>query len=436
VGEGLKALGIEMDVSGLTAAISEEDPCGPDLEIAGDADFLSYLAAAEGHLPRAYFSFDAKSVDFDDLIEKGTALLGRSRDVRLVILIAKLEVLRRDLAGFAGWLDGLARLFAERWDCLNPREEEGDFLARMAPIYTLDDQPVVILPLQHIPLAEPAREGTVTFRAHLLATGEVRPRENEAVLETTTIERIMSAADLEGLARVNGLLKTIRSSLASIRDVATQKAGFDQAVKLEALPRLVDRMIAFVEAVIARRDPQSVEVPSAEPDAASAGGEPRSDQPAATQPIQSLADAEGALAAAFAYFERIEPSSPALLLIGQARRLIGKNLFEVLQILVPNQADSAGVHVGAEPAFMVPASALEAQNLDSSRGEATTFEPAETRQAALMLVDQAATFFRKTEPSSPIPLLLDRARALAVRDFLNLLKDLLPEDVWRAMRVG
>jgi type VI secretion system protein ImpA len=43
---------------------------------------------------------------------------------------------------------------------------------------------------------------------------------------------------------------------------------------------------------------------------------------------------------------------------------------------------------------------------------------------------------RRVEPSSPAPYLLDRARALAPRDFLSLLQEVLPEDDLSAMKSG
>jgi type VI secretion system protein ImpA len=52
---------------------------------------------------------------------------------------------------------------------------------------------------------------------------------------------------------------------------------------------------------------------------------------------------------------------------------------------------------------------------------------AANRATALSLLQHVAGFFRNSEPSSPIPFLIDRARELAQRDFLNLLQDVLPE---------
>jgi type VI secretion system protein ImpA len=50
-----------------------------------------------------------------------------------------------------------------------------------------------------------------------------------------------------------------------------------------------------------------------------------------------------------------------------------------------------------------------------------------TRQKAIDLLQQVGAFYRLSEPASPIPLLTDRACGLSQKDFLSLLKDVLPD---------
>jgi type VI secretion system protein ImpA len=49
-----------------------------------------------------------------------------------------------------------------------------------------------------------------------------------------------------------------------------------------------------------------------------------------------------------------------------------------------------------------------------------------TREDAVRALDAVATFFRQTEPSSPVPLLLERAKRLVSKSFLEVLADLAP----------
>jgi type VI secretion system protein ImpA len=59
-----------------------------------------------------------------------------------------------------------------------------------------------------------------------------------------------------------------------------------------------------------------------------------------------------------------------------------------------------------------------------------------TRQDAIRVLDAVAAFFRQTEPSSPIPLFLERAKRLVSKDFLEVLADIAPEAVAQARSAG
>lgn len=83
---------------------------------------------------------------------------------------------------------------------------------------------------------------------------------------------------------------------------------------------------------------------------------------------------------------------------------------------------------------------LEFVNGSVSRSAATSVEvkveaaisvEIRTRDDAIRLLQQAAEFFRKTEPSSPIPYFVDRAIRLVDRNFMGLLSDLVPDAVPR-----
>jgi type VI secretion system protein ImpA len=59
-----------------------------------------------------------------------------------------------------------------------------------------------------------------------------------------------------------------------------------------------------------------------------------------------------------------------------------------------------------------------------------------SRQDAIRAIDAAALFFRKNEPSSPVPLLLDRAKRLVSKSFMEVLEDLAPDGVGQAKLVS
>lgn len=458
------------DLSSLAAPISEAEPCGPDLDLADDPDFMQFMARAEGILPVSFLAFDRSAIDFDAEIATLEKLLETSRDLRLVATLAKLAVLKGDLPRFASSFAAAAALLSEQWDNVHPRGDGGDFSLRMAVLQSLDDSAPVVLPLQHLALVQSRRHGPISYRNYLVATGDAKPREEEPVVERGAIEGALTETELPRLVETRDHLKTVKDALAGIRAACVAQAGYDQAVGFENLPPVVDRMLALVDGIVAKRDPSAARAVQDEQAAsvdklrgyidgrpgdapgAQAGAEGGA-QAGRTGAVKSPEDAAAALAAAAAYFGRFEPSNPAVLLIRQAEQLMGKSFFEVMRILLPTQAEQATIHIGGAQTFDLPVERLSAiepehgvelgaageeDGGDEDGGAAAAPDGAaapngagrasfalRTRNDALALLLQVGDYYRATEPSSPIPLLTDRALSLAQADFLSLLKDVL-----------
>ena len=73
---------------------------------------------------------------------------------------------------------------------------------------------------------------------------------------------------------------------------------------------------------------------------------------------------------------------------------------------------------------------------DDSAGGVSISGVVKSRQDVVRVLDAAADFFRRTEPSSPIPLLLARAKRLVSKDFLEVLADIAPDAVAQARAAG
>ncbi len=174
-----------IDVAALASSLSENDSCGPDLDSQGDEEFLNFVTITEGLLPSEFFRdgapFDASTIGVDGQISRMAPLLGRTRDIRLLSLLARFLVLDRDLARFAGVIEAISRLLEVYWNEVHPREERESFSLRAAAIATLDE-PTVCIPLQYMPLCEDRRFGIISFRTRMYAVGEAKPREGETAL--------------------------------------------------------------------------------------------------------------------------------------------------------------------------------------------------------------------------------------------------------------
>src|SRR5579859_958452 len=110
----------DLEDSDVLPPVSADSPCGPDLDIEGDIEFLNFMAATEGQLPSSYLAFDRNSIDFPKVLAAGRKFLEQTLDVRLLALLAKLSILDRDLIAFSSWLNATAHLLTDHWDEAHP----------------------------------------------------------------------------------------------------------------------------------------------------------------------------------------------------------------------------------------------------------------------------------------------------------------------------
>ncbi len=59
-----------------------------------------------------------------------------------------------------------------------------------------------------------------------------------------------------------------------------------------------------------------------------------------------------------------------------------------------------------------------------------------TREDAVRVLGMVADYFRRTEPSSPVPIFIDRAKRLVSMDFLKLIEDVAPDALGEVKRLG
>jgi type VI secretion system protein ImpA len=423
----------------LISPVSDTEPCGRDLDLAGDPDYMNFVAKTESLVPTTFFSgpenkpFDRTSIDFPAEFRVLEGLLVRTRDIRLLTVLAKYSILNRDLVGFATAVRAIQQLLKDQWDEVHPRGEDGVFSIRMAAIETLDDMAPVIFPLQYAQLIRHPRIGSISYRDYMIAAKEAEAREGESTHDQATIERALMEVELTELVDTLGRFESLRTALADIRDVCAERAGFEQAARFERLPALVDKIRTLLNSAVIKRDPSA----ALDDKAPSPDGTTTEATVTVASEVASVDDAADALAAVAEYFSRHEPSNPALLLVQQATQLMGKSFVEVLRILMPTHVEQAAIHIGGIQTVPLPIERLSALVSDSN-SDGGAFSPptrrleATSRVQALRLLEQVGAFYRSAEPSSPLPFLTDRARELAGRDFLSLLKHVLPEEALRS----
>jgi type VI secretion system protein ImpA len=430
--------------------LSPAEPCGPDLDDAGDDKYLNYVLAVPGRIPERFVRSDTgKPIDRSEIklkeeVEQIDALLKQTRDLRLLGIEARFQAFAGDLSGFADCIQAIAGLVQRYWTDVHPKAQDGDFTLRQNVLSGLDDFGQVIQPLQYASLVQDRRLGPITVRQFLVATGAARKRDDEQVLEIGEIHRSLAADETitQSDASYDATLR-VSKSLAEIRDVFVENSGYDY------IPNF-DRLAAFfaqlVELFNAARPGLANAAASAE---VAAGTEAEADTggQAAAQAIEAAprasatkglvadhGDASAALLAVEDYFASREPSTPALILIHQARTLVGKPLIHALEILLPEAASRAIIKIQGEINVQLSMAQLKqltagvpklANGANGVNGEAKAFT-ATSRAEAMTLMAEVEHFYKAAEPSSPVPMLLSKASGYLNRDFASILKDIIP----------
>ena len=208
-----------------------------------------------------------------------------------------------------------------------------------------------------------------------------------------------------------------------------------EAVDFPRLAPLVESIRALLDGYVALRDPSAGDAGSA-----AVGAEGEAHGLTDSGKVENFTDAAAALRAVAAIYARFEPSNPALLLVRQAEQLIGKSFLDAIRVLVPGHVEAAALQIGRAHVFDLPIERLsEFATVEDiavpDDNIAPSFEVT-TRDNALQLLARSVRFITRAEPSSPVSFLTERARTLTGRDFLGLLKDMLPPDTLKSLEGG
>ena len=435
----------------VVSPVSPEEPCGPDLE--GQNDFDNALASLEGRFPQSYLKFSnppkvsnpsemtelAAGFDLTAELTPFITLLKRSRDIRLLVPAAKLSILAGDVGRFAEIVTAITALLANNWEDVHPRAFEGSFAIRESHLSLLDDGPTVNMPLQEKPFITLRRLGPVSFRTQLLASKAVIPRDKEVGIDEAPLrEALVKSDDFADIKAVYAQINGTFEALKQIRAIFIQHAGGQNAPSFDRLNAILTSFSTFLQSLIEVREPSAAAPTSTSDDGEDATPSLASDDAGAALPatppkgivIKTPSEAAAILKSVETYFRLSEPSNPATLLVRQAQQLVGKSFIEAMTVLNPQLAEKAAIRIGGEMQLIISSkqmSALAQESAAETGAPETPPPPAVTsRLEASTAMEAVEKFYQRNEPSSPIPLLLNRARTYAGKDFATLMKEIGP----------
>jgi type VI secretion system protein ImpA len=290
--------------------------------------------------------------------------------------------------------------------------------------------------------------------------GQLVPREADkqpdwADLKAKSVDALAESKDLRVLAhlaaaviRTDGVptffevLSTAAQWLESFWDGVHPRVNEDALLRRNALNCLADR-IAVIDAL--RRAPlvmvpqlgavsvRDLEIASGQ--AIGPEGEDRRPNQALTKaafaasPIETLIGLMDGCGNALGALRRIETAMVSHAGVEAAPA------FEPLEKFLRRAQEMLANQIKAHPDKARAGGASVAGNGEDKGGASHSLGPVgsiQSREDAVRALDAIATFFRQSEPSSPVPLIVERAKRLVSKDFLEVLADVAPDALAQA----
>ena len=326
-----------IDVERLLQEISAESPCGDDLEY--DAAFLAMQRAAAGKPAQQMGGevAEGEAPDWRAVREAATSLLGRSKDLRIAVLLTRALLNTDGIAGFADGLELTHGLIARFWEPVHPRldpDDANDPVIRVNAIAALSDRDLTVNTLRLMPLANSRRVGRYSLRDLEIANGTLSRPEGAEGTDQSSIDAAFLDMDGDELTGLSAAVSAAVTNLKSLERALDSAVGAASGADLTLLTSTLRAIRHLLDQQLQRRGLGGEAGASAGED----GGEssvPGGGAPAMSGAIQGREDVIRQLDRICAWYEANEPSSPVPLLLKRAKRLVSKDFLELVRDLSP-----------------------------------------------------------------------------------------------------
>jgi type VI secretion system protein ImpA len=307
------------DLATLLGPISEQKPCGDDIEytLLPEFDALRVFGQSTPY---------EQPPDWLKIRNRSLEVLQKSKDLRVLAHLGAAALRTDGIAAFARTVEAAAGWLETLWDGVYPLVDE-DAVIRRNALNNFSDPMAVVDAVRRAPLVANRQLGVVTLRDTEILAGQVTPAADEKRPDEAQMNAAFSAMPL---AELQALIATVDGALAGLKridGVMRDKGGTEASPEFDPLLGQFGKMLKLLKTQLAARPEMAEQATPGEAGEGASG--------IATGPVRSRQDAIRALDAVAEFFRRTEPSSPVPLFLDRAKRLVSKDFLEVLADIAP-----------------------------------------------------------------------------------------------------
>jgi len=321
-----------VDVACLLSPVSEDFPCGEDLEY--DPQFLQLERAAVGQPERIMGDavLAAEPPQWRDISQQAEQLLQRSKDLRVCHFLLQGALAVEGLRGLADTLSLVQQLLENHWQALHPQldaDDDNDPTLRLNALMGLASDSTLNL-LRDTPLVQSRAFGSISLRAAANASG-LQHFQGES-LAGDQLRGALQDSDPDQLNATRQALDDARQALQGIEQYVAEQLGMAQGIDLGTLDRPLKLAQQILGAAQPQDDASSDQIASVE--TAQVHHLPAVSRPNAD--ISNRDDVLQSLQRILDYYARHEPSSPVPVLLNRARQLVSADFAAIVRNLIPD----------------------------------------------------------------------------------------------------
>ena len=445
-----------LEIARLLEPIAPTAPCGAELRYDPRFDQLEADAEPRYDYERVNGGGDRRILrprQWPRIRDAALELATEGRDLRIMLLLLRGLV---GTDGAIGLRDGLRLIhhsLDRYWEDLHPRldpdeqEPAQQGALRLACLEQLTDQSRLLDELARAVLIDARGLGNASLREIRHALGRKPLPNGEEAPDRALVEAIFKAAEPERLEAVRQAIDEAGAELTAIEAMLTQRLGGAALPDFGDLSRLLREMAGDFGSLAPPRE--------VKPDVVSEGAgvrAPDSGQDGAADPaaatmrsvgpgrLETTAEVVSTLDQVLEYYRCKEPSSSIPLLVQRAKKLVPMDFVALIEDLapagLPELKEIGGFDEGGVGSPPERSNGEAPPATTGATAQPHSSEPLKTRSEVVAALDRVLAYYRTQEPSSPVPLIVERTKRLVPMGFVELVADLAPAGLQQIKKIS